>query len=86
MDFLTLPDFPEVPWLCFARENTGDEGSGAGGDGQSVCAPANLACEDTTDGAKPPSETAGALPGEMLTAAGFYDVSAAPLEVAIADS
>ena len=72
-DVPTLLDFPEVPWLRFARENTGDEGSGAGGDGLSVSAPAT-ACEDTTRGAEPPSETAG-----------FNDVSAAPREATVAD-
>ena len=74
-DFPTLPDVPDVPCLRFASGNTGDVGSGAGSVGQSVSAPATLACEDTTESAKPPSETAGAtvvhevLPREMFTTA-----------------
>ena len=33
-DFPTLPDFPVVPWLRFAQENTGYDGLVAGGEGQ----------------------------------------------------
>ena len=54
----TLPDLPVVPWLRFAKENTGFDGSVAGGDGQDNC---------SIEGAMPPPET-----GELIH--GFPDV------------